>query len=172
MTSARALRIRSRHYLTENRPYKPFTEGRITEIMAATASEPSTQTSTDTAAKSVTPDAKPAEGAEAAASTTTAEKPAAETPAAQTTTTEQPAAETPAADTSATTTQPAAETPVAASDATPTVEKHVVVRGDTLWDLAKSVYGDGELWSRIAQASGNPVPEKLEIGTELTIPAK
>jgi 5'-nucleotidase/UDP-sugar diphosphatase len=134
-------------YLTENRPYKPLTEGRITEITAATASEPSTQTSTDTAAKSVTPDAKPAESAEAAATTTTAETPVAET-------------------------KPAAETPVAASGAMPAAEKHVVVRGDTLWDLAKSVYGDGELWSRIAQASGNPVPEKLEIGTELTIPAK
>ncbi|WEZ82550.1 5'-nucleotidase C-terminal domain-containing protein [Rhizobium sp. 32-5/1] len=134
-------------YLAKNNPYKPMTDGRITEIAAATASEPSTQTSTDTAAKSVTPDAKPAESAEAAATTTTAETPTAET-------------------------KPAADTPVAASGATPAAEKHVVVRGDTLWDLAKSIYGDGELWSRIAQASGNPVPEKLEIGTELTIPAK
>lgn len=122
-------------YLTENRPYKPLTEGRITEITAATASEPSTQTSTDTAAKSVTPDAKPTEGGEAAATITAPEtKPAAETAAAET--------------------------------------KHVVVQGDTLWDLAKAIYGNGELWKEIAAANGNPVPEKLEIGKELQIPAK
>ncbi|OJF94512.1 5'-nucleotidase C-terminal domain-containing protein [Pararhizobium antarcticum] len=142
-------------YLTENRPYKPVTEGRITEIAAATASAPSTQTSTDTAEKSVTPDAKPAEGADtSAAATTTQQTTTQETTTPQTTTTQTPVAET----------TPAAEMPSTA--------KHVVVRGDTLWDLAKSVYGDGDLWGRIAQASGNPVPEKLEIGTELTIPAK
>ena len=116
-------------YLAAHNPYKPLTEGRITEIAGATPTEASTQTSTDTAEKTVTPDAKPA-------------------------------------DTAATETKPATET------AATTATKHVIVRGDTLWDLAKSVYGDGELWEKIATANGNPVPEKLEIGTELQIPAK
>ncbi len=138
-------------YLAANNPYTPKTDGRITEIAAATPAEPSTQTSTDpaantdTAAKTVTPDAKPAEPA----TTTT------------TTTTETANPETkPAAETPATTTAAASET------------KHVIVRGDTLWDLAKAVYGDAELWKKIAEANGNPVPEKLAIGAELTIPAK
>ncbi len=116
-------------YLTANNPYKPSTDGRITEIAAATPTEPSTQTSTDTTAKTVTPDAKPAD------TTTPEAKPAAGT-------------------------------------ATTAETKHVIVRGDTLWDLAKAVYGNGELWKTIAQANGNPAPKRLEIGKELTIPAK
>jgi 5'-nucleotidase len=116
-------------YLTANNPYKPMTGGRITEIAAATATEPSTQTSTDTAVKTVTPDAKPAD-------TTTPE------------------------------TKPAAATAAAAET------KHVIVRGDTLWDIAKAVYGNGELWKTIAAANGNPAPKRLEIGKELQIPAK
>ena len=123
-------------YLTANNPYKPMTDGRITEIAAATGAAPSTQESTDTAAKAVTPDAKPADQSATKTETATPEV----KPAAQTTT--------------------AAET------------KHVIVRGDTLWDLAKAVYGNAELWKKIAEANGNPVPEKLEIGTELQIPAK
>ncbi|WP_349435815.1 5'-nucleotidase C-terminal domain-containing protein [Pararhizobium sp. A13] len=63
-------------------------------------------------------------------------------------------------------TKPAAETAAAAET------KHVIVKGDTLWALAKAIYGNGELWKTIAAANGNPVPEKLEIGKELQIPAK
>ncbi len=106
-------------YLTAHNPYKPLTDGRITEIAAATGTQPSAQASTDTAAQTVTPDAKPA--AETAATTET---------------------------------------------------KHVIAKGDTLWGLAKAIYGNGELWKTIAAANGNPVPEKLEIGKELQIPAK
>lgn len=63
-------------------------------------------------------------------------------------------------------TKPAAETTAAAET------KHVIVKGDTLWALAKVIYGNGELWKTIAAANGNPVPEKLEVGKELQIPAK
>ena len=118
-------------YLTANNPYKPKTDGRITEIAAATPAEPSTQTSTDTA---VTTDAKPA-GTTSAETATPEAKPAAE-------------------------------------PATTAENKHVIVKGDTLWDLAKAVYGNGELWKTIANANGNPAPKHLEIGKELTIPAK
>ncbi|WP_275785038.1 5'-nucleotidase C-terminal domain-containing protein [Pararhizobium gei] len=134
-------------YLTAHNPYKPMTDGRITEIAAATATEPSAQESTDTAAKTVTPDAKPSEQPATAAQTATPEaKPAADAVTGEAKPTVEPA--------------------------TTTATTHTVSRGDTLWDLAKSVYGDGELWTKIAEANGNPVPEKLEIGTELQIPAK
>jgi 5'-nucleotidase len=105
-------------YLAAHNPYKPMTDGRITEIAAATETQPSAQASTDTAAQTATPEAKPA--AEAAGAET----------------------------------------------------RHVIAKGDTLWGLAKAIYGNGELWKTIAAANGNPVPEKLEIGKELQIPAK
>ncbi|MDQ0321829.1 5'-nucleotidase [Pararhizobium capsulatum DSM 1112] len=95
-------------YLAAHQPYKPMTEGRITEVVAAAPAE------------TAKPDAKPAEPA----------------------------------------TAPGSET------------KHVIVKGDTLWDLAKATYGDGELWHRISDANGKPAPRKLEIGMELAIPAK
>ena len=121
-------------YLAAHNPYKPMTDGRITEIAAATETQPSAQASTDTAAQTATPDAKPAEQTKAETATPEA-KPATETAA-------------------------GAET------------KHVIAKGDTLWGLAKAIYGNGELWKTIAAANGNPVPEKLEIGKELQIPAK
>lgn len=100
-------------YLAANQPYKPFTEGRITQVAAA-----ETETATEEAA--VTPDA------------------------------------------AATAAEAATETP----------GKHVIVRGDTLWDIAETYYGDGALWPKIARANGDPAPGALEIGTELQIPAK
>jgi 5'-nucleotidase len=68
-----------------------------------------------------------------------------------------------------------AATPTPAEGASGTVAaggKHVIARGDTLWDIAKAAYGDGTLWRRIAEANGNPRPRALHIGTELSIPGK
>ncbi|WP_075291294.1 5'-nucleotidase C-terminal domain-containing protein [Pararhizobium arenae] len=113
-------------YLSANRPYAPYTDGRITAVAAAAPAEPASE------AKPAEPAAQPATATEA--------KPA------------EPVAETAAA--------PAAET------------KHVIVKGDTLWDLAETAYGDGEEWRRISDANGNPTPRRLLVGTELTIPAK
>jgi 5'-nucleotidase len=67
---------------------------------------------------------------------------------------------------SGTTTTTAETTTVAAGG------KHVIARGDTLWDLAKAAYGDGTLWRKIAEANGNPRPRALHVGTELSIPTK
>lgn len=106
-------------YLAAHRPYKPYTDGRITEVAAATAAQPASE----------------------------GEK----------TTTGEAAASTPAESASGT---------VAAGG------KHVIARGDTLWDIAKAAYGDGTLWRRIADANGNPRPRALHIGTELSIPGK
>ncbi len=64
--------------------------------------------------------------------------------------------------------EPAAETAAAPAAET----KHVIIPGDTLWDLAKAAYGDGEEWHRISDANGKPAPRRLLVGKELTIPAK
>ncbi|WOS62271.1 bifunctional metallophosphatase/5'-nucleotidase [Sinorhizobium fredii] len=110
-------------YLAAHQPFKPYTDGRISQIAAAagtTASEPAAET-------------KPAESAAAA-----------------------PAA------------QPSGETAAAAGGP----QKHVIARGDTLWDLAESFYGNGFEWKKIAEANGDPEPRALHIGRELEIPAK
>ncbi|PTM94350.1 5'-nucleotidase C-terminal domain-containing protein [Mycoplana dimorpha] len=104
-------------YLAANRPYKPYTDGRIVAIVAATAG-----TAMD-AAGGTTPDG--------AATATPTSRPA-------------------------------------ASGAT----KHVVVRGDTLWEIARAAYGHGHLWKIISEANGNPKPRALMIGSELQVPAK
>lgn len=98
-------------YLAAHQPFKPYTDGRITEVAAAAG------TTTDATAT------QPAAGA---AATTPASGP----------------------------------------------QKHVIAKGDTLWDLAKSFYGDGALWAKISEANGKPAPRHLHVGTELEIPAK
>jgi 5'-nucleotidase len=89
-------------YLAANSPYRPYLDGRVTEVAAAAP---------------VT--AEPAKAPE-----------------------------------------PAAET------------RHVIVKGDTFWDLAKTAYGDGTLWRKIAEANPNAEPRRLRIGMEIVIPAK
>ncbi len=118
-------------YLAAHRPYKPYTDGRITEAAATGMAEGATGTET-----------KPAAAAAGNAGSGTA-----------TTTESEPAATT-------------SESGVAAGG------RHVITRGDTLWDLARAAYGDGTLWRRIAEANGNPRPRALHIGRELSIPAK
>ncbi|MEK1948582.1 MAG: 5'-nucleotidase C-terminal domain-containing protein [Ensifer adhaerens] len=100
-------------YLAAHQPFKPYTDGRITEVAAA-------------------------------AGATTAEP--------------------------ATATQPAADAAASATASGP--QKHVIAKGDTLWDLAKAFYGDGALWAKISAANGKPAPRHLHVGTELEIPAK
>jgi len=128
-------------YLAAHRPYKPATDGRITEVKAAAPATAETATDTnETAAKSTAGAATTGEAASGTAETT-------------------PAA--------------GSETATAASGSAASAGgKHVIARGDTLWDIAKAAYGDGTLWRRIAEANGNPRPRALHIGTELSIPAK
>lgn len=121
-------------YLAAHRPYKPYTDGRITEVAAAATAETPTT-------------------AETAAGTETA-----------------PATSETATSTAAAATGEAASS--AAATSTAAGGKHVIVRGDTLWDLAKAAYGDGALWRRIAEANGNPRPRALHVGAELSIPAE
>ena len=48
---------------------------------------------------------------------------------------------------------------------------HRVMAGDTLQSLAWREYGDATAWRAIAQANGIDDPMRLDIGTELLIPA-
>jgi 5'-nucleotidase len=113
-------------YLAAHQPFKPYTDGRITEVAAAPEASPSAAPDPEAAAK-------PAEGGTAA---------------------------------------PAPEPSAGAAAAAEGPRKHVIVRGDTLWDLAQSFYGSGTEWRRISSANGDPAPRALEIGRELDIPAE
>jgi nucleoid-associated protein YgaU len=72
------------------------------------------------------------------------------------------------------------ETPTNAPPPTPvepvggTPQTYTMQRGDTLYSLAKRFYGDGKLWTRIADANKNTVRDVTDIpvGTVLTIPPK
>ncbi|MBO6718635.1 MAG: 5'-nucleotidase C-terminal domain-containing protein [Rhizobiaceae bacterium] len=48
---------------------------------------------------------------------------------------------------------------------------HEVMAGDSLWDIAKAVYGDATKWTMIAEANPDINPKNLKIGAQLTIPA-
>jgi proteasome lid subunit RPN8/RPN11 len=63
--------------------------------------------------------------------------------------------------------QAAAATP----PAEPTYDTITVKRGDSLWRLAKHIWGDGNLWGALAVANGIE-PDDLEPGMVLRIPRK
>lgn len=56
------------------------------------------------------------------------------------------------------------------SGGSPVPKSATVKKGDTLWGYAVKFYGNGQEWSRIAQANGISDPKKLQIGTVVTIP--
>jgi len=69
-----------------------------------------------------------------------------------------------------------ATTPPATTDrpAAPAPQTYTMKRGDTLYSLARRFYGDGKLWTRIADANKDTVRDVTDIpvGTVLTIPPK
>jgi len=75
---------------------------------------------------------------------------------------------------------PSATTPPAApaSPATPAAAQaprtYIMQRGDTLYSLAKRFYGDGKLWTKIADANRDKVRDvtAIPVGTVLVIPPK
>ncbi|MES5099298.1 5'-nucleotidase C-terminal domain-containing protein [Agrobacterium sp. BA1120] len=131
-------------YIGANSPYKPYTDGRVTDVTPADYVAPPKE-------------AKPATPAPA----TTAQAPATATPPAATA----PAAPAPAATAPATTTSAPAMTPAAAG-------KYVVARGDSLWKIAAEKYGNGAEWKKIAEANALKRPNHIEVGEELNVPAK
>ena len=53
-----------------------------------------------------------------------------------------------------------------------TVKTHTVVKGDTLWNIAKKYYGDGSKYTIIADSNGDKIknPNLIYVGQVLTIP--
>ena len=75
-----------------------------------------------------------------------------------------------AASATPTATAPAASVTEAAKTAAETAYK--VVAGDSLWKIAKATYGDGLLWTKIAEANALRNPNLIAIGKELQLPPK
>jgi len=180
-------------YLAAHNPYKPYTDGRITQIAAApAAAQPEAAKPAETPQQAA-PDQKlaPTPAASSAAapsatppasSTPSATTPAATTPAKPADTPSAPATSTPAASAPATeapatsapvTTAPATAAPAAeASEKPKTPSIHVIVAGDTLWDLAKTYYGSAKQWHKLLAANRNLKPHHLPVGEKLRVPAK
>jgi 5'-nucleotidase len=66
--------------------------------------------------------------------------------------------------------QPSETQPPSSLPATPTT--HVIAAGDTLWDLAKTYYGDAREWRKLLTANHGFRPRHLVPGRELNIPAR
>ncbi len=49
---------------------------------------------------------------------------------------------------------------------------HVVEKGDTLWKIAESIYGDGSLYKKIFEANKDILknPDQINVGQKLRIP--
>lgn len=185
-------------YLGAHRPYTPKLDGRITEIAAtgAPTAEPANPAEPPKPAEaapikpaepempempagsgdiSKTPPAVPAETAPATPAPAEPAQPAA--PAAPAT----PAPATPApaepakpAETAPAPSQPAPSEPAKPAEpaaTAPAESSHVIVAGDTYWDLAVKAYGDGTKWKMIYDANKAYEPRRLPVGATLTIPA-
>jgi nucleoid-associated protein YgaU len=47
---------------------------------------------------------------------------------------------------------------------------HVIQKGDTLWSIARQYLGDGKRWKEILQANPGIQPDKLRVGSTITLP--
>ncbi|RAX39978.1 5'-nucleotidase C-terminal domain-containing protein [Rhizobium tropici] len=193
-------------YLGAHNPYKPYTDGRITQVGTVAATAQPVPAKPADATQQAAPEQKPAPAADGGAASSTTTPPASSPPivttpsttmptnptatpstppksdpAASTPATAAPAAETPATSAPATS-APAATTPettapaAAASEPpktpTTTPTTHVIVAGDTLWDIAKTYYGNANQWHKLVAANRNIKPHHLTIGEKLRVPAK
>lgn len=52
----------------------------------------------------------------------------------------------------------------------PSAKYHTVVKGDTLWAIAKKYYGDGNKYPEIARANNIANPNIISVGQKLLIP--
>ncbi|RVA34444.1 LysM peptidoglycan-binding domain-containing protein [Mesorhizobium sp. M7D.F.Ca.US.004.03.1.1] len=171
-------------YLGAHRPYAPKLDGRITEIAATVAAAPAAEPAKPAEAAPATPAPAPAEAAKPAdAAPAMPELPAnsgdiANTPPAISTETAPapPAAPAPAEPAkpaeAAPAPAPAPAEPAKPAEAAPAEASHVIVAGDTYWDLAKKAYGDATKWKLIYEANKRQRPHQLKLGATLTIPAK
>jgi len=49
-------------------------------------------------------------------------------------------------------------------------EAYIVKRGDTLWSIARGIYGDGQMWKQIVTVNPGLDPAKLRAGQRITLP--
>ncbi len=133
-------------YVGANAPYKPYTDGRITDLTPADY-KPAPKV-----------DAAPAAPAAAPAPATTAQAPA--------------AAPAPAAPAATTTAPAAVEAPGQTAPPASGPSKYTVAKGDSLWTIAESAYGDGTRWTEISKANSLRHPNLIQVGKELELPAK
>jgi 5'-nucleotidase len=64
---------------------------------------------------------------------------------------------------------PAAETAAPVAAAT-TGSSYKIKRGDTLYAIAKTTYGDGKQWQKIADNNPGLCPKSLRVGQTITLP--
>ena len=95
----------------------------------------------------------------------TAAAPAEPAPAPAEAASAEPAVPPPAVETAAAPAAAEAVAPAAAAEGT-----HTIAEGDTLWDIAEQVYGDGAKWRLIEGANAGVVPRRLLVGNTLVIP--
>jgi 5'-nucleotidase len=66
------------------------------------------------------------------------------------------------------------ETPAAAAPAAPAPaaggKSYTVKKGDTLFSIAKEVYGNGNQWQRLTAANPGLSPSTLKVGQKIAIP--
>ncbi len=177
-------------FIAAHNPYKPYTDGRITDLTPASYTPPAKPAPAAPPAPAPTA-AAPAAPAPAAAPAPTAAAPAAPAPAAPAPTAAAPAAPAaPAPNTMAAapaapkpaTPAPAAPAPntMAAAPAAPAATaakpagptKYKVLKGDSLWKIAEATYGNGEKWTEIAKLNALRHPNVIQVGAELELPAK
>ncbi len=48
--------------------------------------------------------------------------------------------------------------------------KYTIQKGDTLWKIASTSYGDGKQWPRIASANPGLSPSTLQVGQTIMLP--
>lgn len=67
---------------------------------------------------------------------------------------------------------PGATVPTVTGETTTGGQTYTMQRGDTLYSLAKRFYGDGKLWTRIADANRDKFRDEksIPVGTVLVIP--
>jgi len=135
-------------FIAARNPYKPYTDGRITDLTPANYTPPAKP------APATPPAPVPGQTAQATPSPSAPATPA-PAPAA-------PAPTTPAPAT------PAPTAPAASASAGPT--KYIVVRGDSLWKIAEVHYGNGGEWKKIADANTLRNPNLIHVGAELELP--
>lgn len=59
---------------------------------------------------------------------------------------------------------------IASGEVTIKTDHYQIKDGDTLWDIASQAYGDGYMWSRIAEANNLANPDLIYSGNSLVIP--